>query len=382
MRWLRSRRRPLPVMKIDWEEVFYSMHDGLIVLSVDGTLIRMNTGAEKLAGLSLEAVAGCRLPEAFPLNREVCETLLRLSGERRSRTLREVVWQTHQGGIHLGEGRVVDIFISPLLSDTSEAEHHMGWILVLRDVTPLKKMEEELRQSDRLATAGLIASGLAHEIKNPLGGIRGAAQLLARKDVPPDMKQCLDIIIKETTRVDHLVSELLTLGSPKRLHWQPLNINELLNEILLLQKKVLEEKKVTLIREYDPSLPKVRGDAERLTQAFLNFIQNAIAALETKGSLTQATLKVQTRMQNDFLIKGESGKDFRMVQVEIIDNGVGIAADDLERIFIPFFTTKKGGSGLGMAIAQGIIDQHQGVLKVTSEQGQGTTVSVTLRAIL
>lgn len=373
MQWLLKRRPRASPVRLNWEEVFNAMNDGLIVLSGSGAILKMNPGAEKLTGMSLDMVMGLQLSEAFPFNERLWEKMAPYfapSSGPRSWTLREVDWQNYQGG-----ELILDLLVSPIVSDNDSSS--ASWAMLLRDVTPLKKLEEELRRSDRLVTAGMIASGLAHEIKNPLGGIKGAAQLLTRKDVPPEMRECLDIIVKETTRVDHLVSELLTLSGPRPLNLQSLNLNELLNEILLLQQGVLQEKGIQLVREFDPSLPEIRGDAERLTQALLNFIKNAIDAMGKKG-----VFKVRTRIKTDYRIKGEEGRGFRMVLVEMSDNGSGIAKEDLDKIFIPFFSTKKRGSGLGMAIAQGIIDQHQGILHVTSQQAQGTTVSVYLRTSL
>lgn len=376
MQWLRRRPTPAPV-RLNWEEVFHSMNDGLIVVSGSGIILKMNPGAEKITGLSIDMVAGLKLSEAFPFNErvwtQVAPYFSQATGSR-SWTLREINWQNYQGG-----ELILDLLLSPIVSEGPLGDSGKGgWVLLLRDVTPLKKLEEELRRSDRLATAGMIASGLAHEIKNPLGGIKGAAQLLARKGLTPALQECLDIIIKETTRVDHLVSELLILSGPKPLNLQSINLNELLDGILMLQEEVLREQGIQLVREFDPSLPEIRGDAERLTQAFLNFIRNATQAMGKKG-----VLKVRTRIKTDFRIKEkEEGRGFRMVLIEIVDNGLGIAAEDLDKIFLPFFSTKKGGNGLGMAIAQGIIDQHEGILHLDSKPDQGTTVSVYLRTSL
>lgn len=378
---LLKRRVVAPAIPMDWEEVFQSLEDGLIILSEDlspGALpevrvLRMNPGAEKLTGVSLDMVAGLTLAEAFPKNQDTVQKISDLLSETRSKTMREIEWR----GAY-GESLVVDLLLSPLLSESVPGR---GWVLLLRDITPLKKLEDEMRKSDRLATCNTVIAGLAHEIKNPLGGIKGAAQLVSRKNVSPDMRECLDIIIKEVTRVDHLLTELLTLSRPGRLQTQSLNINELLNEILVLQERVLREGDITLVREFDPSLPPLQGDVERLTQALLNFMKNAIAALEGKAG--RRVLKVRTRFQTDFRIRGLRGnKGYRMILVEISDNGCGIPREDLNKIFIPFFTTKESGTGLGMAIAQGIIYAHQGTLRITSEVKKGTTVSIHLRTAL
>jgi two-component system nitrogen regulation sensor histidine kinase GlnL len=251
--------------------------------------------------------------------------------------------------------------------------------MVLRDLTPIKRLQEEVRRADRLATMGTLASGLAHEIKNPLGGIRGAAQLLQRETLSPDSQECLGIIIKESDRVNHLITELLSFSKPKNLRMEPVNLNEILDETISLES-VRTEKRIKFIREYDPSLPPVSADAHSLKQVLVNMFKNASEALPETGG----EIRVRSRIDTNYKIreatdaKGE--RSTRMVVAEISDNGAGISKENLEKIFTPFFTTKDEGHGLGLAMSQRIVNEHGGFLRVESREGKGTTVQIILKS--
>lgn len=356
-----------------WEEIFSSLGDGLVVLDPQGRLIGINPAAERLTGFSAESVLGHTLEEAFPENQPVIDLLGPSFEEARVTTFREIPWQG-KGGTPIA--LTVDITVTPLMNEGGGSG---GWILVFRDVTPLKNLEEEVRKSDRLAMMGTIAAGLAHEIKNPLGGIKGAAQLLAREASSPESSECLQIIIKEVDRVDRLVSRLLSFSRPRSFSLTPLNLNELLDSLLLLQSAPLGEKKIRVVRKFDPSLPPVLGDADELRQVFLNFLKNAIEAIPNGGG----EIRLTSRLMTNFKIKEVRGaKASRMVAAEIGDSGVGISKEDLEKIFTPFFTTKENGYGLGLAMAQRVIHEHGGTVRVMSEKRRGTTVQVFLRSAL
>src|SRR5262245_30221870 len=180
-----------PVRKVrpSWDTIFASFGDGLVILDIDGNVIAMNPAAETITGFSAESTLGLPLREAFPKNGGIFEKLEPALREGSALTLRETPWSGH------GRARaVVDLSAAPLTYDDGEIS---GWILVFRDMTPIKKLEEEVRKADRLAMMGTIAAGLAHEIKNPLGGIKGAAQLLTRETLSSESAEYLQIIVKE-----------------------------------------------------------------------------------------------------------------------------------------------------------------------------------------
>jgi two-component system nitrogen regulation sensor histidine kinase GlnL len=352
-----------------WEEIFASLGDGLVILDTGERLIGINPAAERLTGFSAESVLGHPLEEAFSENSEVLKMLAPSFREGRTTTLREVPWHGKRE-----EKAIVDLSATPHLDEEGELA---GWILVFRDITPIKNLEEEVRKGDRLAMMGTIAAGLAHEIKNPLGGIKGAAQLLAREKLSPASAECLGIIVKEVERVDRIVSQLLTFSRPKSLSVGPVNLNELLDSIVRLQREPLERRKIRLVREFDPSLPPVLGDGDQLYQVFLNFIKNAMEAIPDGGG----EIRIKSRLMTNFKIKeGEGRKPVPMVLAEIRDNGAGISKEDLGKIFTPFFTTKEKGTGLGLAIAQRVVSEHGGIIRVQSDKEHGTCMQIYLRS--
>ena len=374
MRHFFRRKLKQPVIRPKWEEIFSSLGDGLVILNSNKIVTAINPAAESIIGYSAEEVLGHSLEEAFVGNEKILSQLQPLFEEVRISTLREVPWEGHWR-----KKATVDLTLTPLVSDNPDHEGLDGWILVYRDMTPIKNLEEEVRKADRLAMMGTIAAGLAHEIKNPLSGIKGSAQLLAREQVSQTTKEYLNIIIKETDRVDRLISNLLDFTKPKTLDLKAVNLNELLDSILVLQKKAGEEKQVEFFREFDPSLPDILGDTHELTQVFLNFIKNSVESL-TNG---HGEIRIRSRVMTDFKIKkSDNKKASRIVMAEIQDNGQGMDAQLLDKIFTPFFTTKEKGTGLGMAIAQRIVKEHGGTIRVRSQKDQGTSVQVFLRCAL
>lgn len=216
--------------------------------------------------------------------------------------------------------------------------------------------------------AGLrFAQGMAHEIKNPLGGIRGAAQLLERELTEPQLKQYTEVITNEVDRLTALINNML--GPSTELVQLPVNILEVLEHIRRLVLAA-EFGRINIKIDYDPSIPELRGDKRQLIQAILNIVQNAVQSIDQDGEVT-----FKTRIGRRFTI-GQITHPL-VVQVDIVDNGNGIDADIQDTIFLPMVTNKPQGSGLGLAIAQEIIASHGGVIFFSSSQ-QGTTFSIIL----
>jgi len=263
---------------------------------------------------------------------------------------------------------------SPLLKDNGE---QTGTILILRDLSNIRELERAVRQADRLSTLGTLAAGLAHEIKNPLGGIKGAAQLLER-ELPDGSELCeyTGIMLKEVQRVNKIVEELLELASPRPLRPSKVNLHKTLGDILILQKRAVGKKSINFLQQFDPSIPPLLGDEALLIQLFLNLIKNAVEAVKEIG-----VIRVTSRVVADYSMTQKGERRSRMVAIEISDDGPGINKDDMEHLFTPFFTTKPNGTGLGLAICQKIVSEHRGMIKVDSDPTKGTTFTVMLPLI-
>ncbi len=348
--------------------VLDSVGDGVIVISREGLVTLMNPAAEEMTGRSRRQMLGSSFKEAF-------------SAEP---VLVEMVDRTSVSGISLSDqdnvvlnpsGRVIpaNATTCPLLRADGEA---IGVILTLRDLTSIRELEAAVRQADRLSTLGTLAAGLAHEVKNPLGGIKGAAQLLEREiDADSDLQEYPRVMIKEAERIDKIIRQLLDLASPRGPRYTPVNLHMVLGDIILLQREAAGSREVSIATGVDPSIPPIMADEAQLTQVFLNLIRNAIEAMPDGGRIT-----VSSRVLAEYhLARNESRS--RMVAVEVTDTGPGISEENLVKVGTPFFSTKDNGTGLGLAICQKIVAEHRGMLKIDSKPGQGTKISVLLPLI-
>jgi two-component system sensor histidine kinase HydH len=231
---------------------------------------------------------------------------------------------------------------------------------------------ERMKERERLAALGQMAAGLAHEIRNPLGSIKGAAQVLlpiVEETNDGSIKEFLNIIVEEVDRLNKIVSQFLDYARPYRGDPRPLDVNEVVRRTLSLLEKVEEEHKVEISTALVEGLPQVRADAEQLRQVFLNLSLNAIQATPEGGKLqVSSSLRRSTRR----------GATAAFLEVRFRDTGVGIPPSDLKSLFIPFFTTKEKGTGLGLPISQRIIENHGGTIEVRSKPGAGSTFTVLL----
>jgi len=257
-----------------------------------------------------------------------------------------------------------------------------GAVLVLRDLSRQKALEETARRNQNLAQLGAVVAGLAHEIRNPLAGIRGAAQLLARRlAAQPDLAEYTAIIARETDRLSSLVGDLLDLGAPPKPLIQRLNVHRLIRHVLSVMEPELSRSGIKLECQFDPSLPDLLGDEARLTQVLLNLMKNAIESMVTENGAAQPPndrIVVRTRLESDFRVVHDSQGTIRFLRIEVLDRGRGIAQADLPRVFEPFFTTKARGTGLGLAVASQIVAEHGGVIRAEDNPPRGTCMTVSI----
>lgn len=351
---------------LPWESILTSLEDGVIITDAAGDISFANQAAETLVGLSSTKMVHHAYTSVFR-DVEWLTTLIAKSLSPDESTSRAEGEFAKRPGTAVPVGATV----SPLQDDRGAT---VGSVVVLRDRTVRQAMEEDLRRSDRLALLGTLGAGLAHEIKNPLSGIRGAAQLLQAELSPQEsVLENTAIIIREVDRVNGLLEQLLDLARPARLKLEPLNVHELLNHVLELESNTVEAGDVRVQRAYDPSLPPILGDRAQLTQVFLNLIKNALQAMAGDGCLT-----LTTRVETDFSVRTRSRQKARLARIDIADNGPGIDTGDLPHIFSPFFTTKQSGTGLGLAVCHRVINEHGGTIRVESQTGRGTVFKVSL----
>jgi two-component system, NtrC family, nitrogen regulation sensor histidine kinase GlnL len=345
--------------------VLDSVGDGVIVVGLDGVITLCNPAAEEITGFSRRQALGANFEKLFSQ-----ETTLVDMVTKAVRT--GITISDHENVVVRSTGKIKPVAVTcyPLILANGE---NIGSILTLKDITYIRELEAAVRQADRLSTLGTLAAGLAHEVKNPLGGIKGAAQLLERElTEESDLREYTRVMIRETERIDHIIRELLDLASPRGLKLTPVNLHKVLGDILLLQKHGLAGREISFTKQFDPSIPPIMADEEMLTRLFLNLIRNAIDAMGEAGQLT-----VVTRVLSDYRMT-QNERHSRMVVVEVADDGPGIPLEDMENIWTPFFSTKSSGTGLGLTICHKIVAEHRGMIKVESDQGHGTKFTVLL----
>lgn len=365
MKVLRNPKNRSP-SQISWEQIINNLEDGVVTVDLDGKIVFFNEAAEVLTDVSAGQAQQDRLDQIFKKEPWLIDLAKKTCPPRHESARGE-------GDVVTRWGRKTPVgaTASPLRDRDG---NFVGTILLLRDIKHRKELEEDLKRADRLAQMGTLAAGLAHEIRNPLGGIKGAAQLLRRYvDGNASLREYTDIMVREVNRVNQLIEQLLDLSRPPQLKLAPVNIHRILEDVLLLEGQSGGRAEMTVKKNFDPSLPPIRGDRAQLTQVFLNLVKNAFQAMEHGGTLT-----ITTRLETDYHIRGQGTGRNRFIWVDLADDGAGIKEDDLAHIFSPFFTTKNNGTGLGLAICYRIIKEHGGLIRVESVEGQGTNFKVSL----
>lgn len=269
-------------------------------------------------------------------------------------------------------GRRIEVTSQDELGQLSTAFNEMS-----AQLARVRELEERLRRADRLAALGTMAAGIAHDIRNPLTSILIFSQLMSLHHDDPDVREKFNRVVpRELERVQAVIEDMMELARPATMHREPVNINELLTQVLELYEGQASGQGIKIVREYDQDLPFCMADRKRLHRCFSNIVSNAIQAMPTGGDLSLRTSQVSTT-----LLPNPGHPDPRpepAIQVAISDTGQGIPADRLSRIFDPFFTTKEKGMGLGMAITHRIVEDHKGNIEVQSEESLGTTFTVHL----
>jgi two-component system nitrogen regulation sensor histidine kinase GlnL len=350
---------------MNYEAVLAGLPDAVIAVDHALTVVFWNSAAEVLTGRSSRRATGRVLKDLFPAESSIVRRLAETVDTGESRSEPESVVDT------VGNRPVpVGIVTAPLFGHDGTVE---AAVAVLRDLSRIRQLEGEVRRGETLAAAGRMAVGLAHEIRNPLAAIRGAVQLLSRElGGESRLTEYTEVLLAEVDRVNRIIEMLLDLARPVQLRLAALNLHQLLERVALLDEEAAREKSITIVRRYDPSLPPILGDEDRLLQVLHNLVRNAMDAMPRGGRLT-----LTTRVSmNPLFGKVDLGAGQRnMVEVHVTDEGTGIPADVRGRIFDPFFTTKVKGLGLGLALCHRILDEHHGAIQVDSVEGQGTTVT-------
>ncbi len=327
--------------------------DGLIKTCNRAAAAMIRVEADKLPGAPPEKV----LPEDFTVffQQEMDDNGTgRTGGEGRD--------------IHFSADGITRILHCQVIRISESREGDGGRVLLLTDLTDLKNLEREMRRHERLAAIGEMAAGVAHEVRNPLSSIKGLALLLQGKFASGSKeRQSAQLLIQEVERLNRAITELLNFTGSAAMDLQPVDIGALLKKEVQLLGTDIDKGGVTLKLEIADDLAPVRADADRLNQVFLNLLLNALQAMPGGGTLA---------------VSAGNSPDGREVIIAIKDSGRGIPAAMLGQVFYPYFTTRPGGTGLGLAMSQKIVTDHDGTIRLESEEGAGTTVTVVLPVMM
>ncbi len=344
------------------DRILAGMPDGVLVLGPTALVLTINEAAERIFGFGRTDVKDRHYIDVFAEHPGVRNAIDRIYDDPDAAN-------TFETNIPSSGADPTPVAITwSLLPDEPAGSQTI--VVNVHDMTELKRIERQLRRGQRLAELGTVAAGVAHEVRNPLGGIRGASQLLAREAGKDDkLKGFLDVIVREVDRLDKTVEQLLDLARPAKIEKTATDVAEVVDRALAVLEPQLDEAGVR-VKKIIPTRPEnISADAAQLTQMFLNLFLNALQAMPDGGTLTVG-------IKQEF-----GGVDAPAVVVEVKDTGHGMSLQTMERMFMPFYTSREKGSGLGLAISHKIVEEHGGSIDVSSEVGKGSTFVVSLPAL-
>ena len=329
-----------------------SLECAVILINQQSQIERVNIAAETLFCQSRRYMIGTPIHELIP-NESVARCMEECREHNAKFTLREIELNV------LGSEPLVDITLSCVTSDKGVEP---SVLIEINSINRISRFMKEKNQLERQQSFRLMMRGLAHEIKNPLGGIRGAAQLLDREIEDPSRKELTDILIKEADRLTRLVDRVM--GSRQQLKPQYLNIHEVLEHVVHLVS-VDNKQPLKVNRFYDPALPEIKVDKEQMIQAVLNIVGNAIEAQEDND---EAEIGLITKFERFVTINQVMHR--QVLKIKIWDEGPGVPADMQEILFDPLITGRPEGTGLGLSITQEIVQRHNGVVQLEDYHGK------------
>jgi two-component system, NtrC family, sensor kinase len=338
------------------ENIVESLNVGVLAVDLGGIVESWNTRMEQLFGVQRHDAVGHQLRALLPEE---------LASEIASRRDEEQITGIYKQRLHhQGKYLTLNVSITPLVSKSGD---RIGRLLLFDDVTQRERMEEQMSQTEKLTSLGLLAAGVAHEVNTPLAVISNYIQMLAKQMPEGDPRQgIIEKIVKQTFRASEIVNNLLNFSRTSATEVADIDVNRVVEETLSLVAHPLKTSQIQVVKQLGGTLPAVRGSANKLQQVFLNLFLNARDAMPGGGML-----EVRTAAHNG------------SVEVEIADTGAGIPREHIHRIFDPFFTTKASGrgTGLGLSVSYGIIKEHAGKIDVRSTPGKGTSFHVEFPAV-
>jgi two-component system NtrC family sensor kinase len=355
-----ERAGELKLLKEFNESIIESINVGLLAVDLEGRVTRLNSALEHILDLRRDATVGRRVEDLF--SEDFADTLWQVLGSDGWR-LKEIrnIYKLHTA-TRANRSLVLNIALAPL----QDGQGQTGALVVLEDVTARIGLEEQLQQREKLSSIGLLAAGVAHEVNTPLTGVSSYTQMLLGMFSENDPKHALLLKVRtQAERATNIVNNLLNFSrTGSATEFGEIDIARVLDDTLQLLEPQLRRNQIEILRSYDRDSPRVYGNSGKLQQVFTNLLLNARDAIPDGGRITIST----------------SSSEDGSLTIEVADTGVGIAPENVAKIYDPFYTTKGvgRGTGLGLAVSYGIVQEHAGHISVESTPGQGTSFRITL----
>lgn len=351
-RQMRDVKEVFSALKGNLDQIMANLEDGLMLFTQDSRLVLVSASAEQFLDQSRSRVLGKTVHEVFDDRSALGALVLEAFRQRRSIAQHEVE----------NLGRRVLVSLDFIL----EQGEHIGALLIMRDAESVRRIEDEIELSRRLAAIGRLTSGVAHEVKNPINAIVLHLENLRHKlpQLEPDARRHIDVIGSEIHRLDRVVQILVDFTRPVELRLEETDLRRLMDEVVVLAQPEAERNRVRIERQIDSRPLMVRIDVDLFKQALLNVVINGIQAMPQGGILT---------------VLGQ--RETSEILTEVRDQGTGIPPEVRDKIFTLYFTTKKGGSGIGLAMTYRVMQMHHGSIDFHSEPGQGTSFQLRLPAV-
>src|SRR6059058_3088275 len=343
------------------ETVFNAIQEGIIVTDAKGRITYLNDAAGELFGLASSDAIGKRLDER--VRGLDWESLAQSEGP-----------VTRDMEIFYPANRFINFYVVPLLisrradnDGTAEIGQPVGHAMILRDITETRRTAEKTIESERLNALTLLAAGVAHEIGNPLNSLHIHLQLMDRTvrklhdGAKGELQQSIDVARSEVDRLDSIVTQFLRAIRPSRPQLRPENINTIVEEAVRFFTPEIQDRDIVVEQELRSDLPLLQLDRDQMKQAFYNVIKNSLEAMKRHG-----TLRIRTDVDDTHVV------------IRFADTGGGMSAENLSRVFEPYFTTKPSGTGLGLLIVRRLVREHGGELSIESNEGKGLTLTIRL----
>jgi PAS domain S-box-containing protein len=343
----------------DYRDILDSIDRGIVTVDLQGKITSCNRALEEILEVEANTIVGCSLEEAFRREDPFYQFLQESIQEEPLLQDRDLAYTSKKGRI-----KPLRVTTFPLRKKTGE---RVGGILLVKDMTEIRKLEERVQRASRLAALGQLTQRLVHEIRNPLSAMDINLQLLEERlgsrSEDPEIGRYLEIISTETRRLNEVLRNAQVFSKPESPDLETIDLHQIIDQVVFLIKEEAFRKKIEISESLQAKHSMVKADPDQMKQVFLNLFKNSIEAMSEGG-------KFEVLSRND----GQG----KIIGVELVDTGSGIPMANLQDVFDPYFTTKKKGTGLGLSVVHNIISQHGGSIDVTSWLGEGTIFSIIL----